>query len=158
MAEERKKNEEEAEKERLELEKVQRKLKRVAWRRWARRALVGTEDTTSAGIRIGVRLPDGRRIIRRFSPKDSLTSLYAFVDTQFIGADSPAESDPEQPPEGYVNEWEFKLVTTYPRQEIEKDVGGKAIGEVEGLGHGANLVVEMTRAADEVIEGSDEEE
>ena len=35
-------------------------------------------------MRVGVRMPDGRRVVRFFGENDSVTALYAYVDSLFI--------------------------------------------------------------------------
>jgi FAS-associated factor 2 len=140
--------------------------KRMAWRRYGRRVLLPREPRPGEQgrgktVRVGVRMPDGRRAVRFFGENDSLTAVYAFVDTLFI-PDTPEfspSSDPMSPPEGEElgeigllqamekvqkknGEWfGFKLAMAYPRKEIHWEAG-KKVGEVEGLG-GGQLVVEL---------------
>jgi FAS-associated factor 2 len=118
MEEERRKVEEQSrrkeeamrEVERREVERVEEENKeaaRMEWRRWARRIAVEpqanatTSDAKGSGvIRLAIRLPGGdRRSIREFSPSDTLTNLYAYVDSQFIPPSLPTSSDPLLPPE-----------------------------------------------------------
>lgn len=140
--------------------------KRMAWRRYGRRALLPREPRPGEQgrgktVRVGVRMPDGRRAVRFFGESDSLTAVYAFVDTLFIPDTkefAPA-SDPTSPPEGEEpgemgllhamekvgkknGEWfGFKLAMAYPRKEIHWEAG-KTVGDVEGLS-GGQLVVEL---------------
>lgn len=140
--------------------------KRMAWRRYGRRALLPREPRPGEQgrgktVRVGVRMPDGRRAVRFFGEADSLTAVYAFVDTMFIPETpefAPA-SDPVSPPEGEEpgemgllhamekvgkknGEWfGFKLAMAYPRKEIHWEAG-KKVGDVEGLS-GGQLVVEL---------------
>ncbi|KDQ16648.1 hypothetical protein BOTBODRAFT_129521 [Botryobasidium botryosum FD-172 SS1] len=144
LEQERKEREEKERKAREEQQKKDKEEKRAAWRRWARRALVPPEDTSAGALRIGVRLPDGKRLIRKFNPRDSLTALYAFVDSQFIPASAAPEDDPVSAPADYINEWQFKLVSAFPRKDIDWQEA-TPLSAVDGLQGGANLVVEMYR-------------
>lgn len=138
----------------------------MAWRRYGRRTLLPREPRpgeTGRGktVRVGVRMPDGRRAVRFFGEEDSLTAVYAFVDTFFIpdGLEYAPAGDPETPPEGEQlgeqgllhamekvgkknGEWfGFKLAMAYPRREIHWEAG-KKVGDVEGLS-GGQLLVEL---------------
>lgn len=137
--------------------------KRMTWRRYMRR-LVNDKEARSTGVRIGLKLPDGRRAIHVFDANESLTAMYAFVDSQLIPEDLSPSSDPElspRPPlqgesaiheeisrhvEGALVWWGFKLALTYPRKEVPWKRGIK-IGAVQGLESGAQLVVEMVSVA-----------
>ncbi|KAG7442218.1 uncharacterized protein BT62DRAFT_1079531 [Guyanagaster necrorhizus] len=156
MAEERRAQEEAA---RVQREAEQRKKtesERMVWRRWARSALLRPENPSDR-LRIAVRLPEGRRLMRRFGPADTLTALYAFVDTEFIPARFAIQDDPPSPSEpgdvearidemgGQADWWGFTLHSAYPRVEVPweprkrlgdvaclKDGGGQLIVEVAG--------------------------
>lgn len=141
-----------------EREKQRREAKRMDWRRWARKALIGPEQNDPKAIRLAVRFPDGNRVMR-FAPASTLTMLYAFVDTQLIPADLAPESDPINPPEGSLTSvdaieqqiklsggshdwWGFKLALAFPRKEIPWQPN-MTISDVEGLRAGGQLVVEL---------------
>lgn len=149
-----------------EEEKARWAEKRMAWRRYGRRALLPREPRPGEQgrgktVRVGVRMPDGRRAVRFFGELDSLTAVYAFVDTMFIPdtKDFAPALDPTSPPEGEEpgemgllhamekvgkknGEWfGFKLAMAYPRKEIHWEAG-KKVGDVEGLS-GGQLVVEL---------------
>ncbi|GJE94004.1 hypothetical protein PsYK624_101720 [Phanerochaete sordida] len=139
---------------------------RMAWRRYGRRMLLPREPRPGESgrgktVRVGVRMPDGRRAVRFFGEADSLTAVYAFVDTLFIpddAAHAPAR-DPAEPPVGAApgeqgllhameqagkknGEWfGFRLAMAYPRKEIHWEPG-KRVGDVEGLS-GGQLLVEL---------------
>jgi len=177
----RKEEEERKEVERKEVKRVEEERKesvRMEWRRWARRTLVKPEAIpvakgAGAGlIRVAIRLPGGDgRSIRQFSPDDTLTTLYAYVDSQFIPPSLPTSSDPVVPPQsdltigkdseasieaqiqsqsrepssdGEVKAdawWGFKLVLAYPRRELVW-APRTTLGSVDGLKGGAQIVVE----------------
>ncbi|EPS97134.1 hypothetical protein FOMPIDRAFT_110679 [Fomitopsis schrenkii] len=142
---------------------------RMAWRRYLRRGLVVREPRpgeTGRGktVRVGLRMPDGRRAVRFFGESDTLSALYAYVDSMFIPKELPESADPAAPPaDGALGEaglvqgiessgrapekwWGFKLWLAYPRKEVVWEPA-KRLGDVEALKGGGQLVVES--AADE---------
>jgi FAS-associated factor 2 len=159
------------EKERLERERLEEERKervRMEWRRWSRRTLVKPEAKGGVGtVRLAIRLPGGDgRSIRQFSPDDTLTTLYAYVDSQLIPSDLSPSSDPATPPEGTLTGeaalefqiqklpseagadkaaadiwWGFKLVLAYPRRELAW-APQTTLGSVDGLKGGTQVVVE----------------
>ena len=149
---ERKKEAEERERQKIAEEKAQREHNRLQWYRYARRNLLTPEPKAMSPkdvIRVGVRLPDGKRVIRQFSPSDSVTSLYVFVASQLIPANLSTSDDPSSPPSGFApgqagvteDYWSFKLATAYPRQEIAWH-SQVPLSTVQALHGGAQLVVE----------------
>ncbi|KZP27714.1 hypothetical protein FIBSPDRAFT_917855 [Athelia psychrophila] len=144
------------EQERLESERLA--VIRMEWRRWARKSLVTPEAAkgTPGAIRIAVRLPDGDgRTIRQFAPSDSLTGLYAYVDSQLIPSHFPASADPSAPPlgtpideESLVRQsigatewWGFRLFLAYPRKELAWKSHTRLV-DIAELKGGAQIVVE----------------
>lgn len=144
---------------------------RMEWRRWIRYGLVVREPRPGEGargktMRIGVRMPDGRRVVRFFGENDRLTALYAFVDSLFIPPEFVQDADPRSPPgggqvgeDGLLDEmqrsgrsaekwWGFKLVLAYPRREIAWE--GKRIGDADALRGGGQVVVELVADDDGV--------
>jgi FAS-associated factor 2 len=140
---------------------LKRETVRMDWRRWARRALVapdviGCQDT----VRIAIRLPTDKRVIRHLSPTSTLTTLYAYVDSLLIPPHFAREDDPAISPEGNASGeagmeqqillshnaaeewWGFKLVLAYPRREIVWKAGTQ-LGDVESLKGGGQVAVEM---------------
>ena len=112
--------------EREEREKVDRIDKRRVWRRYARKHLL---MPSSGSIRIALRTPlSAERNIRQFSPGPSTLPLFVFAETLLIPPSDSPENDPDSPPGGYEPEWDFRIVTTYPRREIERV---KSVGEGE---------------------------
>jgi FAS-associated factor 2 len=135
---------------RSELERKRQEEKKREWRRWAQSQL---GDEPSSGVRIGVKLPDGRRAIRRFSENDSLEALYMFVDGQLYPYDEDVSREVSAPLD-YAHEWEFKLAVAFPRTEVPC-LPGRKVGDVQALKGGANLVVEGFDRGEE-SDGSDE--
>ncbi|CCM01252.1 uncharacterized protein FIBRA_03301 [Fibroporia radiculosa] len=139
--------------------------RRMDWRRYERRALVTREPRPGESgrgktMRVGLRLPDGRRLVRFFGESDSMTALHAYVDSHFIPAELAPDSDPHAPPGGatpgeigLVEEvqssgrsetqwWGFQLVLAYPRKELAWEPS-RRLGDVDVLKSGGQLVVEM---------------
>lgn len=152
--EERRQKEEEERVQREAAERHKRKEERIHWRRFARRAVVPKEVPGSkSAVRIGVRLPKGKLVVRKFEPTDSITGLYAFVDAHMIPPQYKPEDDPNEPPtrHSYAGdidthdwEWEFRLAVAFPKSAIPWTKGSQVkIGDVEALKGGANLVIEM---------------
>ncbi|KAF7977538.1 hypothetical protein HWV62_16732 [Athelia sp. TMB] len=155
-AEEARQAEERREQERLESERLA--AIRMEWRRWARRSLVKPETAKGipGAIRLAIRLPGAEgRTIRQFAPSDSLTALYAYVDSQLIPSDLPASADPSTPPtgtpideDGLANQsggavewWGFRLFLAYPRKELAWK-SQVCLGEITELKGGTQIVVE----------------
>jgi len=159
-----------AEEKKLNAEEEERKKKgewdrmRMEWRRYLR-WLSKINPAPSAGLRIGIRMPDGTRGVRIFSPRDSLTALYGFVDSHFIPSELVIDEDPTSPPsspskgEAAVHGeiagssltpeqwWKFRLATSYPRREIPWRPN-TTLGGISGLENGVQLVVELVRDGD----------
>jgi len=150
------------EEERIRKEEWDRK--RMEWRRYLR-WLSKINPAPSAGLRIGIRMPDGTRGIRIFGPRDSLTTLYGFVDSHLIPSELVADQDPTSPPsspsmgERAVQEeiagsslhpeqwWKFRLATSYPKKVVPWQAN-TALGGISGLEDGVQLVVELVRDGD----------
>ena len=155
IAEERRLKAEEEERTR----KAEWSRKRMEWRRYLR-WLSNTNPAPTTGLRIGIRMPDGTRGIRIFSPQDTLTALYGFVDSHFIPSEFLVDEDPTSPPsssskgEAAVREeiarssllpeqwWKFRLATSYPRKEIPWQPNATLEG-ISGLETGVQLVVQV---------------
>ncbi|KAG8761378.1 hypothetical protein FRC14_004783 [Serendipita sp. 396] len=165
--EERRRMEAEEREELLRYEAAQRKRRageRMAWRRYARRALVPPEIPGSkSAMPIRFRMPSGKLIVRKFEPTDTITGLYAFVASQFIPDSETPDGDPYSPPcdeddeeaaefdlDGYDWDWEFQVAVAFPKQTIPWERGSdKKIGSISALKGGANVVVEMKASEDD---------
>ncbi|PVF96978.1 hypothetical protein CPB86DRAFT_761237 [Serendipita vermifera] len=148
-------------------ERYRQAREKMAWRRYARRLLVPTENPASkTAVRIGFRIPSGKLVVRKFEPTDSVTSLYAFVASQFIPESDLPEDDPVKPPSGediddledHDWDWEFRLASTFPKSIVPWKQGERVcLGDVPTLKGGASLVVEMMRPI-ETGESTEEED
>ncbi|KAG9097978.1 hypothetical protein FS749_004985 [Ceratobasidium sp. UAMH 11750] len=127
------------EKERMEREEAHRQMQ-MAWRRWARRALI-PDVPEDHGIRIAVRLPSGIRREGRLPASSSLETLHVLAETLLIPAKYATDGDPEEAPEGYVHEPEFRLVWTNPREELPRDKAVR-VGSLAMLRRGVLLIME----------------
>jgi len=156
----REEKEKELETQRLKAEEEHLKLqakKKEDWRKWAKANLIPPEPPigSKGALRIGIRLPDGKRLIRQFAPEDSLMALYTFVDVHFMKSiDGPV---PANPPTDYQHTFGFGLATSYPRKEIPWEEGVK-LGNVSEVSRGGNLVVEMKAGFSEDVEEEEEDE
>ncbi|OSC98843.1 hypothetical protein PYCCODRAFT_1374324 [Trametes coccinea BRFM310] len=152
-----------------EEEKRQWDEHRMAWRRWIRRGLVVREPRPGEAargktMRVGIRMPDGRRVVRFFGENDTLTAFYAYVDSLFIPPEFIQDADPTTPPGGKTGEdglvaemsrsgkapekwWGFQIFLAYPRREIAWEAE-KRIGDVEALKGGGQVVVELVQDND----------
>jgi FAS-associated factor 2 len=163
-----------------ELEDVRNREKiRMEWRRWSRRVLTppDAEKASKDVLKIAFRLPGDRQSRRQFPSTATLTSLYAFVDSQLIPADLSPEDDPIAPPDRKPSSdpnhtldehitkqcpsaddwWAFKLVFAYPRQEIKWEAG-RRLSDVAVLKGGGQIMVEMIEPVGHSTNFSDEED
>ncbi len=121
--------------------------KRKVWRRYARRNLLFPSE---GSIRVALRTPlNAERHIRNFTPRESTEQLFIFAETLLIPASDLAESDPLSPPTNFDPPREdFRIVTTYPRKEVERvDQGGEKVWELIKSAGGA-LVAEKMEGGD----------
>lgn len=133
---------------------------RMDWRRWTRRAISSNPiENTPGSLRIAIRLPAGGRVIHQFSHSSTLTSIYAFVDSQLIPDHYSASDDPvslpqqrgvgEQALEDHIlklgqgeEHWGFNVVLAYPRMKIPWKAGIK-LSDIDQLKGGGQVVVEF---------------
>ncbi|KAF8816418.1 hypothetical protein BYT27DRAFT_7221451 [Phlegmacium glaucopus] len=150
---------------------------RMDWRRWSRRAIIfNPVENTAGSLRIAIRLPAGGRVIHQFSHASTLTSLYAFVDSQLIPDHYSASDDPislpqqrgvgEQALEDHILKlgqgeeyWGFNVVLAYPRMKIPWKAGRK-LSDIEQLKGGGQVVVEFNtgRPRDSERSNTDEDD
>ena len=151
-----KRREREAEQARQDAERTRER--RAAWRAYARRHLVPAEPpaTGVASARIAVKLPDGRRLVRRFAATDPIDVLYAWIESE---AGGPVSTDPHHsaaPPPRYTHDFRFRIAQMMPKRTLERE-DGQTLESVGGILPAANLVVEGLRA-DGDDESSDEDD
>ncbi|KAF2395972.1 hypothetical protein EJ06DRAFT_540162 [Trichodelitschia bisporula] len=118
-----------------------------AWRVWRAGQIVPepAQDDKEA-VRISIRLPDGKRVVRRFGPRLGLEELYAFVECHdLVGTGETGGSKPV----GFTPQYGFRLVSPMPREVYSVDGAGTVR---ERIGRNGNLIVEP------VGEDEDEEE
>ena len=120
------------------------------WRNWMRGRL---GDEPGEGARIGVRLGDGRRAVRKFGEGETVEKVYAFVECA-LEEGKEGEGVGGRKPEGYEHVYEFRLATTFPRVVLEIDggMGARTVGSWgEALVPSGNLVVEGLEKRREMV-------
>ncbi len=140
-------------------QKEQLQRKQQAWQKWALQSLVPSEPTSSSdSIRFSFRLPSGKTLTRRFSPADTVASVFAFVETSWIASEGDSTAVQSRKPDGYEHEYRFNLVTGYPRTRIEfASAGARQLQDVDGLSQGASLIVEGQVLGDRPAAATDDE-
>lgn len=144
-----------AERERREREEAERKQreaeeleeKREQWRRWRKARL--QEEPAANALRISIRTPDEKRIIRKFSKETPMEEVYAFVECLSVDDENAGGEEPKN----YTHEYGFRLVETFPRKFYTPD--DATIGET--LRGSANLIVELLDDDDDGDEGDGDE-
>ncbi|KAI9591464.1 thioredoxin-like protein [Syncephalis fuscata] len=130
-------------KERIERELKEKTQKRLLYRQYLRAQLpdepLATEENTT---RLGIRLPDGHRITRRFRGDERIEHVFAFIDTLDIDATSLDTSLHTLPPADYKHHYNFILVSPMPRAEYTADAPETAIASISAWWPSANLLVE----------------
>ena len=157
------------------------------WRAWKRAELAGRPEGND--VRVAVRLGNGRRAMRGFRAEDGTDEVYGWVECELGAADDAAQAQAEgegeveqrAPPEGWLQQFHFRLATTFPRQVIPlaphlaapssaaSAAAAAATGErvsvdeaFRGLGKTVNLVVdgleERRRMSMSSREGDDSDE
>ncbi|TYJ56146.1 hypothetical protein B9479_003132 [Cryptococcus floricola] len=132
--------------EREKAEKAEFVQGRQAWRRYARKHLL---EPSSGPIRVALRTPfTSERHVRQFTPSSSTLPLFTFASTLLIPASHTTQDDPDSFPsspasidptfeghekgeEGEEGDWEFNLITSYPRHVIKPvRAGGEEVWEL----------------------------
>ncbi|KAL1745464.1 hypothetical protein HDZ31DRAFT_36340 [Schizophyllum fasciatum] len=143
-----------------EVEARAQAVERAAWRQWSRREVAGRASRCSGGgLRVAFRLPSGTRAVQNFDAKDTLTSLFAFIDAQLLDEDgdqdlgTPAaplptpstRAEAEQAFDTYLathpTHFRFTMAVAYPRAPIAW-APGVELQAVRELAGGAQIVVE----------------
>lgn len=138
--------------------KARESMNRSAWRKQIA-AHFGPEP--SDGTKLVIRLPDGRRLMRRFQDDESAIRIWHFVECEAFGATGSGTDSPK-PDVGYEPEITFSLATTFPKRLIKPDaVKNKTVGEL--LAEGAlekkvcSVIVEGLSLGGDDGDGSDSE-
>jgi len=148
-----------------ERERVERERRRVEVGRKVRGVvgvLRGAKGKEGGEVRVVIRMPGGDRVVEKFWRDESVSILYAVVDRLLAGGDeakpgdtmSQGELDSLIDREGGKEFWGFKIVSAYPRKEIEWQEGVK-IGDVDTLIGGGQVVVERGAVANGNGNGDD---
>ena len=161
---------EEREKARLEgeeREKVERERRRVEVGRkvWNVVGVLRSVKGREGGeVRVVIRMPGGDRVVEKFWRDESVSVLYAVVDRLLAGGDEAKPKEGEMMNQGELDAlidreggkdfWGFKIVSAYPRKEIEWREGVK-IGDVDTLIGGGQVVVERCAVANGNSNGDD---
>ncbi|SPO25407.1 uncharacterized protein UTRI_03176_B [Ustilago trichophora] len=134
--------------------------KQQAWQKWALHNLVPSEPASPKdSVRFSFRLPSGKTFTRRFSPTDTVETVFAFVETAASIAEAGDEADLVQKPSDYQHVYRFSLVTGYPRKRIEyAQAGPSLLKDVDGLSQGASLIIDGQVLGDTLTATDDEEE
>lgn len=154
----RKADEEKAVLERERLEDEQKALKQEkilnegTWKLW-RASQLGPEpsnkNTTEKLARVSIRLLSGERVIRMFSPGQSIDDIYAFVECYGLLKSNTFVPDlGALPPANYVHKYSFDLASTLPRKILAPNANLKIIDE-KSVWPSASLVVEVEEILDE---------
>lgn len=145
------KDRERVERERKELEEEQqraaettRKLEqRASWRRWQKSRISQEPQATTGVSKISFRLPNGSRIVRKFTPNTQLIELYNWVDLQLYHdadqGDVLKEGTAVEPTD-YTHEYNFTLATPLPRQVLEPS--DRELSVVKAIYPSGSVVVE----------------
>lgn len=129
--------------------------KHQSYKRWLSCKLALLRAEPARGIRIGVRLPDGRLGIRKFHETSHVEDLYVWTGSMLYNV-IPIQKK-EEDFDNYVPEYDFSLAAAFPRCQIPL-VKDQLLGDVDALKAGANLIVEGFRDPGSVdVEASDEE-
>lgn len=122
------------------------------WRRWRAKSIQPEPEADAKdAVRISVRMPDGERVVRKFTADAEMEELYAFVECYDVLQVGELGEDIEKP-KGWNHEYKFRLVSPMPRQVFELEEGGYL---KEKIGRSANLIVERTTVADDEEEDAE---
>lgn len=113
--------------------KAREGINRAAWRRKIAGEL-GPEPVE--GPQLVIRLPDGRRLMRRFTASDPAVRIWHFIEVEAFRATANSTHQVSSPDPGYQPEITFALATTFPRRLMKPEIcNGKTVGDLvsEGL-------------------------
>lgn len=136
-------------------EQKRKEEKHRLYKRWLSCKLTLLRDEPARGIRIGVRLPNGRLGIRKFHETSNVEDLYIWAGSMLYNVVPIHEKESEF--DNYAPEYDFSLATTFPRCQIPL-VKDQLLADVDVLKAGANLIVEGFRDPESADAGSSDEE
>jgi FAS-associated factor 2 len=113
--------------------KARESVNRAAWRRKAASEL-GPEP--AKGPQLVIRLPDGRRLMRRFGESESAIRIWHYIECEAFRNSADTLDSTARPDAGYKPDFTFSLATTFPRRLMKPDAcNGKTVGDLvaEGL-------------------------
>lgn len=139
--------------------KARESINRSAWRRKTASEL-GTEP--SEGTQLVVRLPDGRRLVRRFKKDEAAIRIWHYIEVEAFKVETNNTGSLTLPDAGYKPEITFGLATTFPRRLMRPEIcSGKTVGDLVAEGFledkTTNLVVEGLSLSGGAEDDSDEE-
>ncbi|KAJ2837961.1 Ubx domain-containing protein [Coemansia erecta] len=113
-----------------------------------------------AAGKLNLRLEDGTRILKVFSAEATLQDVFDFVETRDVAGEWEADGGKSpfgkgglasiEMPEGYKHEYEFVLVSQFPRVVFEdRGANLKETLSAKGLWPSAALIVEPLFEPDE---------
>lgn len=114
--------------------KARESINRSAWRRKVASEL-GPEPAD--GTKLVIRLPDGRRLMRRFRDEEEAIRIWHYVECEAFNAFSSSASahSVSGPDAGYKPQITFFLATTFPKRVIKPDsVVNKTVGDLVAEG------------------------
>ena len=132
-----------AERETKEKEEAEQREARTLeqWRRWRAKSILPEPGADVKDVvRISLRMPDGERVVRKFSADAEMEELYAFVECHDVLNEGGLTGNAAEP-KGWDHEYKFRLVSPMPRQVYELVDEGNL---KEKIGRSANLIVERT--------------
>jgi len=117
----------------LEKDEIERleQTKRIARVRLARKWRVSKrrqfeQEQATDGVRVVVRLGNGKRVMRRFDKSQEIVKVYEWVECELGREEDDQQQQQheedllfEEEEEAYVQRFAFKLATTFPRQVIQ---------------------------------------
>ncbi|KAK9893639.1 hypothetical protein P389DRAFT_198888 [Cystobasidium minutum MCA 4210] len=140
--------------------KARESINRSAWRRKTASEL-GPEPAD--GTKLVIRLPDGRRLMRRFKDEEAAIRIWHYVECEAFNALSDTTTSNSTPDPGYKPEITFFLATTFPKRVIKPDtIVNKTVGDLVAEGilekKVSSVIVEgLSLSADDEEEESDQE-
>jgi hypothetical protein len=151
--EERKRQLSEQESMQAEIQRTRMQLARRIFWSSADEVLTESQPSGAQSLRFTLHMPSGQRMIRHFSPQDTLTSLYAFAATALHKSLPPPPESPQSEPASYnvyQDGWGFQLLNAYPRAALpwtlkSPDSKAERISDACGglLSHGGLIMVEI---------------